>query len=525
MGLDAFVETGAPVITAPDAPMLDQKLFVSRLDDPLPDLYERWWDGIEWIWVDHGDPAGERVLTAPGAAMHDERSFVATNVGSLWERQWRAAEGIWAWQGHGRPENQRIVQAPGAAMHNERLFVVSETGNLWERRWDAPTAIWVWEDHGRPGNERIVQAPGAAMLDEKLFVVTETGHLWERHWRAGEGIWAWQDHEAPPHTRVSTSAGAAIMDAKLFVGTADAHLFERFWTGEGWTWVDHGTAFHDQSAHVIGAPGREPAITVAVMGDGFAESDMAAYRSLVSDHVVAAFGLDQLGGHRPQLKLVRIDVASPVEGVTERRYDEHGTDDTSADDTLISEDFKFSRLGYVGTGIWSHCWIEVSDRTSPRVASIRRRFAPEARNVIVVVNSSTFGGCSRGDVAAFTTGAAPAVIAHEMGHALFALGDEYHMGSAAFTGTTASPNLTALPVPWETLKWHDLVAPGAPLPTLETALPAGWNRQTSVGAFEGGGADFATGIFRPALDCRMNTNDPPWCPVCARAIGNVFSSL
>lgn len=47
-------------------------------------------------------------------------------------------------------------------------------------------------------------------------------------------------------------------------------------------------------------------------------------------------------------------------GVTERRYEQHGTEDTAADDTLISEDFKFSRLGFIGTGVWSHCWVETS---------------------------------------------------------------------------------------------------------------------------------------------------------------------
>jgi hypothetical protein len=558
------------VITAPDAAMLDQKFFVSRLDQPVPDLYERWWDGVEWTWVDHGDPESERMLTAPGAAMLDERAFVVTETGSLWERSWdgaawnwqahgrpanqritqapgaailneklfvvtetgnlwerhwRAAEGTWAWQDHGFPANQRITRAPGAAMHNEKLFVVTETGNLWDRHWEAAQGAWAWQDHGRPANQRITQAPGAAMMDEKLFVVTETGNLWERHWRAAEALWAWQDHLAPPTTRAATAPGAAIMNAKLFVAADNAHMFERFWTGEEWKWVDHGTAFHDQAAHVIGAPGREPAITVAVMGDGFAESDMADYRSVVADHVVTAFGLDQLGPHRPQLRLVRIDVASPVEGVTERRYDEHGTDDTAADDTLTSEDFKFSRLGYIGTGVWSHCWIETSDRTNPRVASIWRRFAPQATKVIVVVNSATTGGCSRGDIAAFTRGERSEVIAHEMGHALFGLGDEYHVGTGTFKGTAGQPNLSELPMPWALLKWGDLDAPGAPLPTLETALPAGWNARTSVGAFEGGGADFATGIFRPVTECRMNQNDPPWCPVCGRAIDRVFGGL
>jgi hypothetical protein len=363
------------------------------------------------------------------------------------------------------------------------------------------------------------------MLNEKLFVVTDTGNLWERHWRADLGQWVWQDHGRPPGTRAATTPGAAMMDAKLFVGADNAHLFERVWTGESWVWVDHGTAFHDQSAHVIGAPDGGPALTVAVMGDGFAEPDMDDYHRLVQDKIVGAFNLDQLGAHLDRLRVVRIDVVSPVTGVTERQYDEHGTPDTEADDTLAKEDFRFSRLGFIGTGVWSHCWIETSDRTDPRLRSIWRRFAPEATTVIVIVNSGTPGGCNRGDIAAFTRGEPPQVVAHELGHNLFALGDEYHRGNEAFTGTTTRVNLTELPPTWDALKWRDLVAAGTPLPTDPTVLPGGWNANTSVGAFEGGGAHFATGIFRPVLECRMNQNDPPWCPVCGREIDRIFREL
>ena len=49
-----------------------------------------------------------------------------------------------------------------------------------------------------------------------------------------------------------------------------------------------------------------------------------------------------------------------LDGVTERRYDEAGTTGTSADDVLLTEDFRPSRLGLIGTDIWSHCWIETS---------------------------------------------------------------------------------------------------------------------------------------------------------------------
>ena len=363
------------------------------------------------------------------------------------------------------------------------------------------------------------------MLNEKLFVVTDTGNLWERQWRTDLNRWAWQDHGLPPDTRAATSPGAVLMGSKVFVGGSNRHTFERTWTGDEWKWVDHGTALHDTAQHVIGAPGDTPALTIAVMGDGFDEGSINQYRNVVRDNVVRALGMDQLAGHSGRLRVIRIDVISPVNGVTERRYNEGGTTGDSSDDTLVSEDFRPSRLGMVATGIWSHCWIETSSFTMQRLNNLRNRFAPEATNVVIVVNSATSGGCNRGDVAAFTRGESAHVIAHELGHNLFGLGDEYHNADLAFEGTTARVNLTETPSPWSSLKWGDLVDAATPLPTDSNAVPRGWHNNTSVGAFVGGGGNYSSDIFHPAIECRMNQNRPPWCPVCAREINRFFGAL
>jgi hypothetical protein len=400
---------------------------------------------------------------------------------------------------------------------------VVEDGNLWERHWRGDLGRWAWEDHGRPGGVKLKTAPGAAMMDEKLFVGGEDGHLYERHWRSDLGRWAWQDHGKPPGTDVATAPGAAMMNSKLFVGTDNRHLFERSWTGTEWVWVDHGTAFHDQSAHVIGASGTTPKLTVAVMGDGFDEDDMDDYRDHVANKVVPAFNNAPLSNHLDKVRLIRIDVVSPVSGVTTRDYDEHGTDTDNSDDTLTSENFKFSRLGFISTGIWSHCWIERDARTQPRITSILSRFAPDATNVIVLVNDSRQGGCNSGNVASFTISEDSDTISHEMGHNLFQLGDEYNEGTRDAGGAArGEANLTGTVTP---LKWQALVTAGAPIPTDPNNLPGGWNNESSVGAFEGGGGNFSTGIFRPVLRCKMNQNHPPWCPVCSQRVEVVMGAF
>ena len=73
-------------------------------------------------------------------------------------------------------------------MLNEKLFVVTETGNLWERHW-RNDLNGLGSGRPRPSrqSEDGTRRPARAMLDEKLFVVTETGNLWERHWRSDLG--------------------------------------------------------------------------------------------------------------------------------------------------------------------------------------------------------------------------------------------------------------------------------------------------------------------------------------------------
>jgi hypothetical protein len=586
--------------------MLDSKLFVARLDGAFRDLYERWWDGDEWVWVNHGRPGGVPVTGTPGAAMLDQKLFVIVDDGSLWERFWRSDLSTWVWTDHGRPGNVRISFGPGAVMMNEKFFVVTTDGHLWERHWRVDLGRWVWNDHGTPPGTTATSAPGAAMMDSKLFVTAANGHLYERFWtgnawvwvdhasppganvvgdpgaamlnsklfvRGGDGhlyerfwtgsswvwvdhgtpgngmrtspgaamadrrlfmgtfdgrlferfwdgmAWIWVDHGSPPATGVDSTPGAAMMSSKLFIAANNGHLFERFWDGTVWQWVDHGTALHDQAEHVIGAPGPDPKLTIAVLGDGYAEPDMDHYRAVVHDQVLGALSQDALAPHQSALRVIRIDVVSVESGVRERRY--------MADGTIKSDVFKFSRLGMIPNASWDRGWFDESPFTDARIEKLRLRFAPDADHVVVMAHSNTYGGRSsigRG-VAMFTEGGGWSVIAHELGHNLFQLGDEYFEKTDTFTGVAGAANLSETPSDWSMLKWHSLVAAGTPLPTSPVAPPNGWDRRSSVGAFEGGGGSFSKGIFRPVIECRMNSNDPPWCPVCAVKIASDLAAF
>jgi hypothetical protein len=502
------------MLSAPGAAMLNRKLFVSRLNGPFPDLYERFWDGDEWLWVNHGRPQGTKVTGIPGAAMLNEKLFVVVSDGALWERRRKADSSKWVWEAHGRPGNRSITGGPGAEMMNRKFFVTTDDGHLWERDWRADAGQWAWQDHGTPPETRVATAPGAVMAPSKLFVGAENGHLFERVWDGTR--WRWTDHGTPPGTRVATAPGAVMAPSKFFVGAENGHLFERVWKGTRWGWTDHGTACHDRAQHVIGTPGPEPKLSIVIIGDGFAEGDLDTYAKLVRDHVVSALSNDGLTTHHASLRVVRVDALSVQSGVRERRYNDAGN--------IISDNQRRSRLGVIPNEQWSRCWFDYSPYTDSRIEKLRRRFAADADHVVVLVNSKTWGGCSSlgPGTAFFTLDGGWTLVAHELGHNLFELDDEYVSEGEheTFTGTSSQANTTEKLANWTTLKWRALVAAGTPLQTRADLVPAVWKDRTSVGAFEGAGGFFRRGLFRPVLKCRMHQNDPPWCPVCRRKIGD-----
>ena len=109
------------------------------------------------------------------------------------------------------------------------------------------------------------------------------------------------------------------------------------------------------------------------------------------------------------------------------------------------------------------------------------------------------------------------VVVHEFGHSFAGLADEYFYDDDVMTDTYP------LDVePWEpnistridfASKWEDMLGKGTPIPT-----PTAESERYPVGVYEGGGYS-AKGIYRPADNCRMRTNEyPTFCPVCQRAI-------
>lgn len=179
------------------------------------------------------------------------------------------------------------------------------------------------------------------------------------------------------------------------------------------------------------------------------------------------------------------------------------------------------------TAFGSHFSTFYSDRylTTSRVKAIHDALAGiPYEHIIILANTEEYGGGGIHNSYTLTTAHHPMfrpVVVHEFGHSFGGLADEYFYDNDVMTDTYP------LDIePWEqnistqvdfAAKWKDMLSENTPVPT-----PAEVSENYPTGVYEGGGYS-AKGIFRPAENCRMRTNEyPAFCPVCQRALRRII---
>lgn len=182
---------------------------------------------------------------------------------------------------------------------------------------------------------------------------------------------------------------------------------------------------------------------------------------------------------------------------------------------------------WINTAFDSHFSTFYSDRylTTPRIKTVHNALAGiPYEHIIILANTNEYGGGGIYNAYTLTTAhhtAFEAVVVHEFGHSFGGLADEYFYDNDIMTDTYPL-NIE----PWEQnittnvhfeRKWKDMLVNGTPVPTLPED-----KEKYPVGMYEGGGYS-AKGIYRPADNCRMRTNESPaFCPVCQRALQRII---
>jgi len=262
---------------------------------------------------------------------------------------------------------------------------------------------------------------------------------------------------------------------------------------------------------------------LAILGDGFADADQATYNDWVQNSVLGGvFGNDYFYEDASAWNIFRVNLASNNSGVSQRTY--------NADGTIASTTLVDSALGMIFSGSWSHCWMEYGTGTETAIQNALKKWVPDYNFVLIILNEPGYGGCGGNGRAHVTTGDGWAVIAHEFGHGLGGLADEYCNSGAYSAGEPGAVDIT-INTDRSTLKWGNFVNPTTPVPTgsgncpdyNQGAKPADWDDNQDVGLFEGGNTN-NTGVYRPVINCRMRNNTPPYCPVCYTSFKRQYDS-
>lgn len=140
--------------------------------------------------------------------------------------------------------------------------------------------------------------------------------------------------------------------------------------------------------------------------------------------------------------------------------------------------------------------------TSQALADAALAPATEGR-VLVMVNDTRYGGCASTFAVSYTGSQMSEVQAHELGHSLGQLADEYEYAGQTYTGNEPSqPNITADPAG---MKWQI------------------WQGTQGISSFQGAGYH-QYGLYRPRSNCLMRSLGQVLCRVCQENITLVTNS-
>lgn len=248
-------------------------------------------------------------------------------------------------------------------------------------------------------------------------------------------------------------------------------------------------------------------IDVVFVPEGYTTEEMEQFRHDCEESIASMLRHKAFAARKDRFNFIAVDAPSRHSGVSIPKNNE-----------------------WKNTALGSHFDTFYSERylTTPNISKLYDILdGIPCESIIILANTDEYGGGGIYNNYMLSAARGPgykSVIVHEFGHSFAGLADEYFYDDQYETYYPAGIE------PWEqnltTLtdfgsKWKDMLPKGASVPT-----PAdGKDIHTKVGVYEGGGYQ-SKGVYRPAQDCRMKTNEAPdFCPVCSRAIQRVIDFM
>jgi hypothetical protein len=256
---------------------------------------------------------------------------------------------------------------------------------------------------------------------------------------------------------------------------------------------------------------------LVILSEGYQSAQLNQFHSDVQDFISTMYRTPPYDEMWCGINIYRIDVASTDSGAA---------DPVACGGTGYAPHTYFD-ASFCGDGVIQRL-LTVNDGTVHDVVNAQM---PQAHMILVVVNSTEYGG-SGGSVAAFSLAPGANEIAlHEMGHTAFGFADEYcyYKGCGIDTdrdhyagSEPGQPNITT-DTDRATVKWGNLIAASTAMPTMPNADCTQCNNGANpvsgdtVGAFEGAGY-YHCGIYRGQYACRMRALGNSYCAVCQQVI-------
>ncbi len=254
---------------------------------------------------------------------------------------------------------------------------------------------------------------------------------------------------------------------------------------------------------IHGTAESDVALDLVFIGDGYTKSELNEFYSEVNATVAFLFSIEPFKSMKDKINIWAVGAISS----------ESGTD--------VPQDgiWKSTELNCNFNTFGSERYLTSSDFHAIRnYASL-----VPCDQVCVLVNTDIYGGGGVYNFWNITSGKNEyrnEVFAHELGHSLGALGDEYYDSEVAtedIYNKNTEPyqaNLTTL-VNFDN-KWKDMLDFNTKVPT-----EAASEDSKIIGVYEGGGYQ-TKGIYRPFVNCKMKALGYDFCPVCQRALSDVI---
>ena len=212
------------------------------------------------------------------------------------------------------------------------------------------------------------------------------------------------------------------------------------------------------TTQIFGSAPRNRAFNVVLLGDGFKAAEQAAFDAACNAFLAAFRATPPYDQLTSAINVFRVNVRST----------DSGADDPTATGGTGATARTYFDASFGANGI--RRLLVCNDSTALQTAAAQ---VPEFTVVLVVVNSTIYGG-SGGSIGTYSLASGATEIAiHEMGHTAYGLADEYpyyaggnETGHDRYSGgEPAEPNVTANSNR-ATLKWRWAVAAATAVPTM-----------------------------------------------------------